>query len=72
MLELTKYFVEVINVRKVLSSKTRLIILNSPHNPTGAVFTDADISELKNILQDTDVLILSDEVDGSSVIRSPQ
>jgi methionine aminotransferase len=56
------YRIDWNDVRNVLSSKTRLIILNSPHNPTGAVFTDTDISELKNILQDTDVLILSDEV----------
>ncbi len=56
------YRIDWNDVRNVLSSKTRLIILNSPHNPTGAVFTDTDISELKNILQDTNVLILSDEV----------
>lgn len=56
------YRIDWNDVKNVLSSKTRLIILNSPHNPTGAVFTDRDISELKNILQDTDVLILSDEV----------
>ena len=56
------YRIDWNDVRNVLSSKTRLIILNSPHNPTGAVFTETDISELKNILQDTNVLILSDEV----------
>ena len=56
------YRIDWNDVRNVLSSKTRLIILNSPHNPTGTVFTDSDISELKHILQDTDVLILSDEV----------
>ena len=50
------------DVRNALSPKTRLIILNSPHNPTGAVFTETDISALKNILLDTDVLLLSDEV----------
>ena len=56
------YRIDWNDVRNVLSSKTRLIILNSPHNPTGTVFTDNDISELKHILQGTDVLILSDEV----------
>ena len=56
------YRIDWNDVRNVLSSKTRLIILNSPHNPTGTVFTDSDISELKHILQGTDVLILSDEV----------
>ena len=75
------YRIDWDDVRKALSSKTRLIILNSPHNPTGAVFTALDIAELKNILQDTDVLILSDEVyehiifDGfrhESVCRHPE
>lgn len=56
------YRIDWDDVRNALSPKTRLIILNSPHNPTGAVFTETDISALKNILLDTDVLILSDEV----------
>ncbi len=56
------YRIDWDDVRNALSPKTRLIILNSPHNPTGAVFTDEDISELKTILRDTNVLILSDEV----------
>ena len=56
------YRIDWDDVRKALSPKTRLIILNSPHNPTGAVFTESDISALKDILLDTNVLILSDEV----------
>jgi len=56
------YRIDWDDVRNALSPKTRLIILNSPHNPTGAVFTESDISALKDILLDTDVLILSDEV----------
>ena len=76
-----EYRIDWDDVRNALSPKTRLIILNSPHNPTGAVFTDLDIAELKNILQNTDVLILSDEVyehiifDGirhESVCRHPE
>jgi methionine transaminase len=56
------YRIDWDDVRNALSPKTRLIILNSPHNPTGAVFMDEDISELKTILRDTNVIILSDEV----------
>ena len=56
------YRIDWDDVRNALSPKTRLIILNSPHNPTGAVFAETDISALKNILLDTDVLLLSDEV----------
>ena len=39
-----------------------MIILNSPHNPTGAVLNDEDIIQLKEIVKDTDIIILSDEV----------
>ena len=56
------YRIDWDDIRNALSPKTRLIILNSPHNPTGAVFTERDISALENILLDTDVLLLSDEV----------
>ena len=56
------YRIDWDDVRNALSPKTRLIILNSPHNPTGAVFTERDIFALENILLDTDVLLLSDEV----------
>lgn len=45
-----------------LSARTRLIIINSPHNPSGAVFDERDIQTLQHITQGTDVLILSDEV----------
>ncbi|HOW81843.1 MAG TPA: methionine aminotransferase [Spirochaetota bacterium] len=45
-----------------LSSRTRLIILNTPHNPTGAVLSAADIDALTGIVAGTDILILSDEV----------
>ena len=45
-----------------VNSKTRLIILNSPHNPTGAVLTETDIAALIGIVRNTDIFILSDEV----------
>lgn len=50
------------NVRKVITDKTRLIFLNSPHNPTGSVISGADIENLEDILRDKDIFILSDEV----------
>jgi len=49
-------------VRKKISGKTKLIILNSPHNPTGSLITEDDIKELENITKGTEILILSDEV----------
>jgi len=49
-------------VRHAISEKTRAIILNSPHNPTGAVLTRHDISSLIQIVQDSNIVIISDEV----------
>jgi methionine aminotransferase len=49
-------------VRKLLSTKTRLIILNTPHNPTATILQEEDINELKSIVKSLDVFILSDEV----------
>jgi methionine aminotransferase len=49
-------------VRKKISSKTKAIIINSPHNPTGSLITRSDIQELEKITQGTNILIISDEV----------
>ncbi len=49
-------------VRNAISPRTRMIILNSPHNPTGAVLTAHDIAELRTLVADTNIIILSDEV----------
>jgi methionine aminotransferase len=49
-------------VRSKISDRTKMIIINSPHNPTGAVLSEQDIIELKNIVSGTDIVILSDEV----------
>lgn len=49
-------------VKAALNSNTRMIIINSPHNPTGAVLTEQDIAELRKIVANTNIIILSDEV----------
>lgn len=49
-------------VRDAVSLRTRMIIVNTPHNPSGAVFTPADLDALAEITRDTDILVLSDEV----------
>ncbi|EHQ30238.1 methionine aminotransferase [Mucilaginibacter paludis] len=49
-------------VRRLITNKTRMIILNSPHNPTATVLQQSDIDELTAIVKDQDILILSDEV----------
>ncbi len=49
-------------VRKKLTPLTKMILLNSPHNPTGSVLDREDIEQLKKIVAHTNILILSDEV----------
>ena len=61
-LKFPDYSINWTEVRNRISAKTRMIILNSPHNPTGAVLNDDDIIQLKEIVKDTDIIILSDEV----------
>jgi N-succinyldiaminopimelate aminotransferase len=48
-------------LRRVVTARTRLILLNSPHNPTGVVFTPEELAEVARIAIDNDVLVLSDE-----------
>ncbi|MDI3320150.1 methionine aminotransferase [Pinibacter soli] len=49
-------------VKQNISPKTKAIIINTPHNPTGAVLQKNDIEELRNIVKGTNVFIISDEV----------
>jgi len=56
------YHIDWDEVKDAITDKTRLIILNSPHNPTGAVLTPRDMESLINIVSGTDIIILSDEV----------
>lgn len=49
-------------VKKVVGRKTRMIIINSPHNPTGTLLTRQDLIELEKIVRGSDVVVLSDEV----------
>ncbi|WP_243042456.1 pyridoxal phosphate-dependent aminotransferase [Dyella sedimenti] len=49
-------------VRDAVTPRTRMILINSPHNPTGAVLSAADLDELASIVRDTGIVVLSDEV----------
>ncbi len=49
-------------VKKNISPKTRMLIINTPHNPCGAVMTDDDMQQLIALTLDTNIIILSDEV----------
>lgn len=49
-------------LKMLISNRTRMIILNSPQNPTGTILKEHDIAELTRLTRGTDIMILSDEV----------
>lgn len=49
-------------LRAAVTSRTRLILLNTPHNPTGAVFSRAELTAIADLACDRDLLVISDEV----------
>ena len=75
------FHVDWARVEAAVTPATRMLIVNSPHNPTGAVFSAADLDALNRLAQRHDLLVLSDEVyefmvfDGAvhqSVLRHPE
>jgi methionine transaminase len=50
------------DIAAAVSPRTRLIVINSPHNPTGSVLREADLHALADIVRGTAILVLSDEV----------
>lgn len=80
-LEAPDYAIDFDKLASAITPRTRLILINTPHNPTGRVWHSEDMRRLEAIVRDTDVLILSDEVyehmvyDGApheSVARYPE
>ena len=63
-IELTfpEYSINWKTVRTKITERTKAIIINSPHNPTGSVLSKEDIEELRSITKDTNIIIISDEV----------
>ena len=60
-LKYPEYGIDWDEVKRALSDKTRLIILNYPHNPTGAVLSKQDIQQLSDLVEESETLIVSDE-----------
>lgn len=56
------YRVDWQRVRDAITPRTRLLMLNFPHNPTGAVLADHDLDALEALVRDTPIVIMSDEV----------
>ncbi|MFT3805542.1 pyridoxal phosphate-dependent aminotransferase [Arenimonas sp.] len=68
-------------VKDAITPRTRMLMINTPHNPSGAMLSEADMRALADILRDTAIILLSDEVyehivfDGrrhESVLRYPE
>jgi methionine aminotransferase len=79
-LKAPSYAVDWNAVKKVINHRTRMIIINTPHNPTGAMMSADDLKQLDKLTKNSDIIVLSDEVyehitfDGSkheSVARYP-
>lgn len=56
------YHIDWDEVQKVINSRTRMIIINTPHNPTGTVLSTGDMEKLKKLTLGTNIIVLSDEV----------
>jgi methionine aminotransferase len=56
------YRIDWDDVRRALSPRTRCLVLNSPHNPTGTVFEAGDLAQLAAVVDGSDAIVISDEV----------
>src|SRR6185312_4043454 len=61
-LRLPDFSVDWQRVKDAITPRTRMILINSPHNPTGAVLDASDLEALAGIVRGTDIFVLSDEV----------
>jgi methionine aminotransferase len=57
-----EYKVDWTEVASKISTKTKMIIINSPHNPSGTIWSKSDMLELQRLTANTDIIVLSDEV----------
>jgi aspartate aminotransferase len=62
--EANDFRMDVAEVASLVTGKTRLIIFNSPHNPTGSVLTSEDVREIARIAVEHDLVVLADEIYG--------
>ncbi len=61
-LQFPSFTIDWDDVRKKINGKTRAIIINSPHNPTGTVLSKDDLLQLQSIVTNTNIIVISDEV----------
>ena len=56
------YALDLDALRRAITPKTRLLLLNTPHNPTGKVFTRAELTAIAELVVEHDILVMADEV----------
>lgn len=61
-LEAPDYKVDWQKVKRLINQRTRMIIINTPHNPSGTILREADMKELEKLVHRSDIVLLSDEV----------
>jgi len=61
-LQVPGYSINWPEVKSLINSRTRLIMINTPHNPTGSVLSASDMKELDLLTRDTNIAVMSDEV----------
>lgn len=61
-LQYPNYSINWQEVKEKLTGKTRMILINSPHNPTGSVLSENDMLQLQELVSDTQIVVVSDEV----------
>ncbi|NJB71563.1 methionine aminotransferase [Saonia flava] len=55
------YKIDWDDLKNKISSKTKMIIVNTPHNPSGTILSEMDVLKLQEILKDTNIIVVSDE-----------
>ena len=62
--EADEFRMDVAEIDSLVTDRTRMIVINSPHNPTGSVLTHEDIQQVAQIARDHDLVVLADEIYG--------
>jgi aspartate aminotransferase len=62
--EANDFRMDVAEVESLVTDRTRMIVFNSPHNPTGSILTQEDVREIARIATEHDLVILADEIYG--------
>jgi aspartate/methionine/tyrosine aminotransferase len=66
------FSLDVNELKSLITDRTRLIIINSPHNPTGGVMTPGDIKDVAAAIGDRDIMVMSDEIYGRLLFEGEQ